>query len=84
MARPTEKTELLIIPLEIANGKLSSLEQFNHKLTRLRIEQAIARHPELKALLQPVLAELDEHGKNVTVAKAAINAVKKMIKDSEL
>ena len=81
MARPTKKTELLIIPLEIANGKLSSLEQFNHKLTRLRIEQAIARHPELKALLQPVLAELDEHGKNVTVAKAAINAVKKMILD---
>lgn len=84
MARPKKKTELLVIPLEIATGKLSSLEQFNHKLTRLRIEQAIARHPELKALLQPVLAELDEHGRNVTVAKAAINAAKKMILDSEL
>lgn len=83
MARLKKRTELLVIPLEIATGKLSSLEQFNHKITRLRIEQAIARRPELKALLQPILAELDEHGRNVIVAKAAINAVKKLIKDSD-
>ena len=82
MARPKKRTDLLVIPLEIATGKLSNLEQFNHKLTRMRIEQAIARRPELKALLEPVLAELDEHGRSVIVAKAAINAAKKLILDS--
>ncbi len=81
MARPKKRIDLLVIPLEIATGKLSSLENFNHRLTRMRIEQAIARHPELEDLLRPVLAEMDEHGESVIVAKAAINAVKKMIQN---
>lgn len=71
-----------MIPLEIATGKLSNLEQFNQRLTRMRIEQAIERHPDLRHLLQPILSELDEHSDSVIVAKAAINAVKKLIKDS--
>jgi hypothetical protein len=81
MSRPKKKVDALSIPLEIATGKLSSLEQFNHKLIHLRVKQAINRHPDLMELLEPVLAELKEHGESVGVAKKALGAAKKLVKE---
>lgn len=82
MPRPTKKSELLNVPLDVLSGKLSKLEQFNQPITRMRIEQAIKRHPDLRDLLIPILDELDEHGRSVTVAKAAVSTVKSLLKKS--
>lgn len=66
--------------LEIATGKLSRMEQLNIRLIRMRIEQAIERHPDMKDLLGPVLSEMDENEKSVIVAKSAISAAKALVK----
>ena len=80
MPRPLKRTEPLNVALEIATGKLSKLERFNHRLIRMRIEQAIDRHPDLEDLLRPVLGELDEHEKSVVTAKSAISTAKSLVK----
>lgn len=79
MPRPKKKIDLIVTPLEVATGKLSSLQHFNQPLTHKRIEQAIERHPDLEALLRPVLAEMQEHATSVLIAKAAIATAKKLI-----
>lgn len=80
MPRPSKKTELISIPLEIATVKLSNLEKFHHPIIALRIRQAITRHPDLENLLRPVLDELAAHSLNVSTAKAAINTAKSLVK----
>ncbi len=81
MSRPTKRSETINVPLEIVSGKLASLSQFNHRLTRLRVEQAIHRHPDLKGLLEPILEELKEHGHSVEVARHAVSTVKRLLND---
>jgi len=71
---------MVTIPLEIATGKLSRLEAMDHPIIRLRIEQAMERHPDLNSLLMPVLKELDDHSRSIRTAKAAISTAKAMLK----
>lgn len=80
MPRPKKKSELVNIPLEIAYGKLSRLEKLAHPLIRLRVRQAIRRHPDMQDLLEPILEELDAHAKDVRTAQVALSTVKSLLK----
>ena len=79
MPRPSKKSEALRIPLETANMVLANLERYNQPVSRKRIEQAIERHPDLEALLKPLLAEMDSHHGGVQKAKALIKQAKEQI-----
>lgn len=81
MSRPKKQVDELSIPLEVALGKLSNLARFNQSLIGLRVQQAIRRHPDLHDLLDPILAELKEHGESVKVARQALGTAKKLVQD---
>lgn len=60
MARPKKSKDMTAQVLEMAHGNLSAILETVAPVTKLRIEQAIRRHPDLKDLLEPVKGEIDE------------------------
>lgn len=72
MSRLTKKVDWLVQLLETACGHLTTNGQDLSPVTRMRIEQAIRRFPELRALLQPALDELNDQDKRADKAERLI------------
>lgn len=79
MPRPTKKSEALRVPLETAHIHLANLVTYNKPVSRMRIQQAIERHPDLKALLEPLLAEMDSQFADVKKVKALVKQAKEQL-----
>ena len=79
MPRPKKNKDLTAQVLELAHGDLSHIEEMVAPVTRLRIEQAIRRHPDLKDLLEPVADEIDETNKFLLRARLKVSTAIKMV-----
>lgn len=72
MARPKKSKDMTAQVLEMAHGNLSAILETVAPVTKLRIEQAIRRHPDLKDLLEPVKSEIDEMSHLLSLARVEV------------
>jgi tellurite resistance protein len=79
MPRPKKQNDLVASVLEVAHGNLSHVLETVQPTTRLRIEQAIRRHPDLSDLLDPIKSELEEIQKCTFSAKTEVRTAIKLI-----
>lgn len=79
MPRPKKKTDLIARVLEGAHGNLSVMLEIVEPVSRMRLTQAIRRHPDLKDLLEPLLDEMQELHRSALVARTEVRTAIKMV-----